>query len=152
MVKRNDSINKDRKFKDLHVGDRIFIRNNLHTNKFVKKYTGPFRIERIIGTTVYCFSLASGKSKQVCMSKCRYIGDLKEEEAPESLLAYPETEPLTDDENSRETQIDNPNPAPVLPTVPTVVSQDFRLSQQPTQHKVITIAPNRARYNLRHRN
>ena len=90
------------------------------------------------------------------MSRCRYIGDLKEEEAPESLLAFPETEPITDEEeNSQETNNDNPDPGSVVPTVPIAVSQDVGCRNKPTQqsqHKVITTTPKPARYNLRQRN
>ena len=145
MIKRNDTLNKNRKFKDLHVGDRIFIRNNIRTNKFVKKYTGPFRIEHIVGSMVFCYSLATGKKKQVSMEKCRYIADLKQEEAPEILLAYPENEPILDDENSLETQIHNPNSST------TMVSQDVRLSKQPGQQKVDTFNTATNRYFFRQR-
>ena len=90
------------------------------------------------------------------MSRCRYIGDLKEEEAPESFLAFPETEPITDDdENPQETNNVNPDPESVVPTAPIAVTQDGGFRNEPTQqsqNKVVTTNSKPARYNLRQRN
>ena len=98
MVKRNEKQNVDRKFKDITVGDRIFIKNNIRKHKFVQRFTGPFRVIGLKGSTVFCYSLASKKHKQVTMDKVRYVGDLFQDDTPNILQAFPEDEPVVDDE------------------------------------------------------
>ena len=55
------------------------------------------------GSTVYCYSLASKKHKQVTMDKVRYAGDLSQEDAP--LQAFPEEEPILDEENEEQSHL-----------------------------------------------
>ena len=98
MVKRNVKQNIDRKFKDIKVGDRVFLKNNVRRHKFVPRYAGPFRVIAIKGSTVYCYSLASKKHRQVTMDKCRYAGDLSQDEA--LIQAFPEEEPPEIDEDN----------------------------------------------------
>ena len=97
MFKRNDKQNLDRKFKDIQVGDRVYSKNDIRRHKFVSRYSGPFRVIAIKGSTVYCYSLASKKHKQVTMDKCRYAGDLSQDEA--LIQAFPEEEPEIYEDN-----------------------------------------------------
>ena len=53
MCKRNTNKNMDRKFKDIKVGDRIYLKNNIRRHKFVPRYSGPFWVIGIKGLTVY---------------------------------------------------------------------------------------------------
>ena len=103
MFKRNDKQNLDRKFKDIQVGDRVYLKNNIRRHKFVSRYSGPFRVIAIKGSTVYCYSLASKKHKQVTMDKCRYAGDLSQDDA--LIQAFPEEEPETYEDNEDPSQI-----------------------------------------------
>ena len=79
------------------------------------------------------------------MDKCRYIGDLQQEDAPEILQAYPENEPILDDENSLESQNHNPNSST------TTVSQDVRLMKPQHKQKVDTFNQGTHRYFFRQR-
>ena len=88
MVKRNTEKNIDRKFKDISVGDRIFLRTNIRRHKFVPHYHGPYRVIAVKGSTIYCYSLLSKKHKTVNMNKCRLASDLSDEEA--HMTAFPE--------------------------------------------------------------
>ena len=143
MIKRNEKQNLDRKFKDIAVGDRIFLKNNIRRHKFVQKYAGPFRVIALKGSTVFCYSLANKKHKQVTMDKVRYAGDLSQDDAPDLLHAYPEEEPIVDDEIFDSNQgPDHPNigkqtRAPVLPTE-TVVPTKSRAPVLPTKTVVPT--------------
>ena len=93
MLKRNEKQNVDRKFKDIAVGDRVFIKNNIRKHKLVQRYIGPFRVIGLKGSTVFCYSLANKKHKQITMDKVRYAGDLSQDDAPDLLQAFPEQEP-----------------------------------------------------------
>ena len=104
MVKRNEKQNVDRKFKDIAVGDRIFVKNNIRRHKFVSRYSGPFRVMALKGSTVFCYSLASKKHKQVTMDKVRYAGDLSQEDAPDIIRAFPEEEPSIEEESVDQSQ------------------------------------------------
>ena len=42
MIKRNEKQNLDRKFKDIAVGDCIFIKNNIRRHKFVQDFQAHF--------------------------------------------------------------------------------------------------------------
>ena len=96
MIKRNLKLNTDRKFKDIKVGDRVFVKINIRRHKFVPKFEGPFRVIAIKGSTVYVYSLASKKHRQVTMDKCRFVGDLSDEDA--IIQAFPENEPSLDED------------------------------------------------------
>ena len=110
MIKRNEKQNLDRKFKDIAVGDHIFIKNNIRKHKFVQRFSGPFRVIGLKGSTVFCYSLASKKHKQVTMDKVRYAGDLSQDDAPDLLQAFPEEEPNVDDEMLEPSQVaEQPN-------------------------------------------
>ena len=96
MIKRNLKLNTDRKFKDIKVGDRVFVKINIRRHKFVPKFEGPFRVIAIKGSTVYVYSLASKKHRQVTMDKVRFVGDLSDEDA--IIQAFPENEPTLDED------------------------------------------------------
>ena len=86
------------------------------------------------------------------MSRCRYIADLNEHEAPDAFLAFPENEPITGDENHEETNIVNPDPGSGVPTAPITVTQDdtFRNQQRKQyQSNLATTGLQTARYNMR---
>ena len=80
------------------------------------------------------------------MDKCRFIGDLQQKDAPEILQAYPENEPVLEDENSEEIQSHNPNTSTT-----TRLSQDVRLMKSLPKQKVDTTSQRTNRYFFRHR-
>ena len=71
MIKRNDKQYLGRKFKDSCNRNLIFIRINITTNKVVNRYIGPFRVVNIVGSKVFCHSLATRIKKQVHIDRCR---------------------------------------------------------------------------------
>ena len=88
------------------------------------------------------------------MSRCRYIADLNEQEAPDAFLAFPENEPITGDENHEETNIVNPDPGSGVPTAPRAVTQDGTFRNQQRKHSQSNLATTEsqaARYNMRAR-
>ena len=103
MIRRNSEKNIDRKFKDISVGDRIFLKTNIRRHKFVPRYHGPYRVIGVKGSTIYCYSLLSKKHKTVNMDKCRLASDLSEEDA--HMTAFPE-----DDTVDLETEEDSEGP------------------------------------------
>ena len=114
MVKRNEKLNQNRKFKQICVGDRVYIKNNIRIHKFIPRYSGPWRVSAILGSTVYVYSLAGKKHKQINMDKVRYAGDLSQDKVPDLLKAYPEDEPEV---------IDDPDEAKQKPWQPPAAQQ-----------------------------
>ena len=152
MIKRNDKQNLDRKFKDIAVGDRIYIKNNIRKHKFVQRYSGPFRVIGLKGSTVFCYSLANKKHKQVTMDKVRYAGDLSQDEAPDLLQAFPEEEPIVADEILDASQlVEQPNTS--KQTLPETKSCDRGMNSNSLQRNhIATRKPNHThRYVLRPR-
>ena len=98
MIKRNDKLNADRKFKDITVEDRVYLKNNIRIHKFTPRYVGPYRVLWIKGNTVFCYSLASKKHRSVSMDKVRFAGDLTQEDAPNILDSFPIEEPSYEEE------------------------------------------------------
>ena len=155
MLRRNAEKNTDRKFKDIKIGDRIFLKTNIRKHKFVPRFHGPFRVISVKGSTIYCYSLLSKKHKTVNMNKCRLASELSDEDA--HMTAFPE-----DDTVDLETEEDSEGPGIVpnqansdAPCDVTDTSQSqsdgrsgtsnsrLRLQQTPTSRE--------NRYNLRYR-
>ena len=90
MISRNADKNVGRKFKNIKVGDRIYLKTNIRRHKFIPRFQGPFRVVGVKGSTVFCYSLLSKKHKTVDMDKCRLLSELSEEDAKVS--AFPEDE------------------------------------------------------------
>ena len=99
---RNARENITREFKDISIGSRIYINNMIRKHKLVPRYAGPFRVEGIAGTTIFCYDLATGKSKQVSMNRCVPSDVVSMEDNPNILNAYPIL-PATVIENESET-------------------------------------------------
>ena len=87
------------------------------------------------------------------MDKVRYAGDLSQEDAPDLLQAFPEEEPIVDDENLEPSQLgEQPNTS--KQTLPETKSRDKSMdSSNSLQHKQLpTRTSNQAnRYVLRPR-
>merc|ERR1711888_45157 len=96
ILDRNVNKNVGRKLRNIKVGDRIFLKTNIRTNKFIPKFNGPFRVVGVKGTTVFCYSLLSKKHKKVDMGKCRLISELSEEDA--KISAFPEDDSVDEEE------------------------------------------------------
>ena len=111
------------------------------------------------GSTVFCYSLASKKHKQVTMDKVRYAGDLSQDDAPDLLQAFPEEEPNVDDEMLEPNQVaEQPNTGKqtarsVLPTRSALPTQSCDQGMNNLQHRHKMRAPqhNTHRYSLRKR-
>ena len=88
MISKNADKNIGRKFKDIKVGDRIYLKTNIRRHKFIPRFQGPYRVIGVKGSTVFCYSLLSKKHKTVNMDKCRLLSDLSEEDA--NVSAFPE--------------------------------------------------------------
>ena len=97
-IKRNARINVDRKFRDIKEGDRIYIKVNIRRNKFIQKFDGPYRVVAIRGKIVYCYSLNNKRFKCVQSEKCRFAGDLFQDDDPTVNLAFPEYPPVDEKE------------------------------------------------------
>ena len=108
MIKRNARINAERKFRDIKVGDRIYLKVNIRRNKFIQRYDGPYRCVAVRGKVIYCYSLNNKKFKAVSSEKCRYAGDLFQDDDPSINSAFPEKSPLDDNDLIDELDIDNP--------------------------------------------
>ena len=112
MIRRNAEKNTDRKFKDIKIGDRIFLKTNIRKHKFVPRFHGPFRVISVKGSTIYCYSLLSKKHKTVNMNKCRLASELSDEDA--HMTAFPEDDLVDIDvEDENESSVDEPNQANV---------------------------------------
>ena len=110
MIRRNAEKNTDRKFKDIKIGDRIFLKTNIRKHKFVPRFHGPFRVISVKGSTIYCYSLLSKKHKTVNMNKCRLASELSDEDA--HMTAFPEDDSVDIDvEDENESSVDEPNQA-----------------------------------------
>ena len=57
------------------------------------------------------------------MDKCRYIGDLSQKDAPEILQAYPEEEPILEQEISDDNQKLSTRPSQVVPLMKSLPKQ-----------------------------
>ena len=157
LLDRNVNKNVGRKLRNIKVGDRIFLKTNIRTNKFVPKFNGPFRVVGVKGTTVFCYSLLSKKHKKVDMGKCRLVSDLSEEDA--KISAFPEDESVDDDDvgdsvNEETDDVDSSNhdrvPTPVR-SVPSDVTDVAQIQVDRgggrRNPKVPSVVQNR--YNLR---
>ena len=135
------------------MGDRIFLKTNIRTNKFIPKFNGPFRVVGVKGTTVFCYSLLSKKHKKVDMGKCRLISELSEEDA--KISAFPEDDSV-DDDSVDEEEVDDVDTSS-LDRVPIQVESNVPSDVMDTSHidrgggrrkpKVPSVVQNR--YNLR---
>ena len=110
MIRRNSEKNIDRKFKDIRVGDRIYLKTNIRKHKFVPRYHGPYRVIGVKGSTIYCYSLLSKKHKTVNMDKCRLASELSDEDA--HMTAFPEDDMADINiEEDSESSVNEPNQA-----------------------------------------
>ena len=76
--------------KDIVVGSRIYIRKMIRKDKLESRFTGPLRVEGISSSTIFCYDLASGKSKQVTMTRCHHAEDISEIDNKKVNSVYPE--------------------------------------------------------------
>ena len=71
ISKRNDKRYLRRKFKDSCNRNLIFIKNYITTNKVAKRWFGPYRVVKIVGSNVFCHSLHTRIKKKVHIDRCR---------------------------------------------------------------------------------
>ena len=152
MIRRNSEKNIDRKFKDISIGDRIFLKTNIRRHKFVPRYHGPYRVIGIKGSTIYCYSLLSKKHKTVNMDKCRLASELSDEDA--HMTAFPEDDSVDlDNEEDSESPVIEPNqansdaPCDVTDTSPSPSENSSGASNPRLQNQ----HDKENRYNLRYR-
>ena len=107
MIKRNNRINADRKFRDIKVGDRIYLKVNIRRNKFIQRFDGPYRVAAVRGKIIYCYSLNNKKFKCVQSEKCRYAGDLFQDDDPTVNLAFPENPPIDEKDLLEDSEMGN---------------------------------------------
>ena len=93
LLKSNFRLNQGRKFKDIKVGNRVYIKNEVRPHKFSCKYRGPYRVANVVGNTVLVYSLFNKTFKKVNMSKVRHAGSLNQSECESLGQAYPESDP-----------------------------------------------------------
>ena len=105
-AKRNTKINENREFKPIKVGSRIYIKRMIRRNKFEPKFAGPLRCTDVLGSTVFCYELATGKTRQVSMDRCRMAEDIFEQDNPNIGQAYPKEE-IEDEEEDNQQCTDN---------------------------------------------
>ena len=103
-TKRNAKANENRKFKDIEIGSRIYIKKMLRKNKLGSKFAGLLRVEGLSGSTVFCYDLSNGKAKQVTMTRCRHAEIIMEEDNDNINNVYPEDEVLDDREEEQNSE------------------------------------------------
>ena len=71
MIKRNHKQYMGCKSKDSCNRNLIFIKNYITTNKVAKRWFGPYRVVKIVGSNVFCYSLHTRIKKKVHIDRCR---------------------------------------------------------------------------------
>ena len=155
MISRNADKNVGRKFKDIKVGDRIYLKTNIRRHKFIPRFQGPFRVVGVKGSTVFCYSLLSKKHKTVDMDKCGLLSELSEEDAKVS--AFPEDESVDQEEVEEDgssldivpNQVDSNVPSEVIDTSQVDRGGGCKKSDMPSAVPIENKVHKKHKYNLR---
>ena len=103
---RNKSVNASREFKKIQPGSRIYVKNLIRT-KLQPRFTGPYRVEGIKGSTVFCYDLVNGKAKQISMARCRNSESITSDEMPDLYSAYPNKQDLVESSDEIQNNVDS---------------------------------------------
>ena len=82
-------MNQNRKLKDLKEGDRVYVRKIRKIEKLGQRYSGPFRINKVLGVVCWVEELATGKTAQVHMDRIKHSHDISIEDAYNVNEMYP---------------------------------------------------------------